>query len=152
MNISVTSRSWRTMWIQAIKQWLVIQFRAKNTDKNSSETFTTPKVQACSYVWNFSDNTLIFDNNVSNILGFSDQELVLLAPKNWHDRVSRRDILRVVKSLKKCARGDSSLIHLAIIAHDKENRPLCVTIHGEADYLSSTIRGSFMVLDPDFIY
>jgi len=152
MNISVVPRPWRSVWIQAIKQWLAIQFKAKDTNKNVLGTFSMPNVRSCSYSWNFSNNTLIFDNNIANILGFSDRELILLESKKWLDRISPRDIPKLIRSLKKCAKGESSRIHLKITAFDKDNIPLCVTVHGEADHLSSTVRGSFLVLAPDFVY
>ena len=152
MNISVIPRSWRSVWIQAIKQWLAIQLKAKDTYRNVPRTFPTPSVQACSYSWNFSNNTLIFDNNIASILGFSDRELILLEPKKWLDRISPKDVPKLVRSVTKCTKGKSSLIHLKIVAFDKDNIPLCVTVHGEADYLSNTIRGSFLVLAPDFVY
>lgn len=152
MDISVIPRPWRSVWIQAIKQWLAIQFKAKDIDRNVPGTFSMSNVQACSYSWNFNNNTLIFDNNVARILGFSDRELILLESKKWLDRISPKDIPKLVRSLKKCANGKSSRIHLKITAFDKDNIPLCVTVHGEADYLSNTIRGSFLVLPPDFVY
>lgn len=152
MNISVIPRPWKNVWIQAFKQWLAIQFKAKETDRNVLETFSMSSVQACSYSWNFRTNTLIFDNNVARILGFSDRELILLESKKWLDRISPKDLPKLVRSVRKCAKGESSHIHLKITAFDKDNIPLCVTVHGEADYHSSTIRGSFLVLAPGFVY
>ncbi|HWV74378.1 MAG TPA: hypothetical protein VN040_21815 [Pseudosphingobacterium sp.] len=152
MNISVIPRPWRNVWIQAIKQWLAIQFKAKDTHRNVLGTFPMSSVQACSYSWNFGNNTLIIDNNVAGIFGFSDRELILQEPKKWLDRINPKDIPKLVRSIKKCAKRESSLFHLKITAFDKDNIPLCVTVHGEADYLSSTIRGSFLVLAPDFVY
>ncbi|WP_134091570.1 hypothetical protein [Olivibacter sp. XZL3] len=146
MNAIDTTLPWQRGWLPPFKQWL------KGTWHRKQDSTSLRRICMGSYTWDYADNTLRLDSKLLAILGFSRHNLVFIEPKNWLEMISAEDIPVVIRKARKCANGENAFFHCRVTAFNKHKAPLCITLHGRADHQNRTISGSFLVLNPDFIY
>lgn len=143
---------WQESWLSPLRRWLASMLGLHHFLPKAYKYVYLGKLPACTYTWDYHNNTLQFDKKLLIIFGLSKRDLAFIQQKNWLEMISAIDRPIIVKKAQKCVLGESSFFHCRVTAFRTDKTPLCIILHGRADRQQKKIQGSLTLLHPDFIY